>query len=75
MFRTSAGLLILVALATAWLEGTLLYLLAALLCVVAPTLVMVWNLRGDPDVEAIRNATARYAYVFAVGLIPLFLMS
>lgn len=75
VFRITAALLILVAFATAWLVGTVSYLLAILLCVIVPTLVMVGYLQGDPDVRVIRNATARFGYVFVLGLIPLFLMS
>jgi 4-hydroxybenzoate polyprenyltransferase len=74
-FRLTAGVLILLALATAWMVGTTLYLLAALVCIVAPTLIIVRYLRGDPDIGVIQNATTRFGYVFALGLVPLFLMA
>jgi 4-hydroxybenzoate polyprenyltransferase len=73
-FRLTAGTLILLALATAWLVGTIPYLLATLACIVAPTLIIVRYLRGDPDVGVIQDATTRFGYVFALGLVPLFLM-
>ena len=74
VFRGAAAILIFLALATAWLVGTTLYLVASLACIVAPTLIIVVLLRGDPDLEVIQDATARFGYVFALGLIPLFLM-
>jgi 4-hydroxybenzoate polyprenyltransferase len=74
VFRVAAGLLILVTGAAALLVGTLPFLLASLLCIVAPTLIIVHHLRGDPGAEVIQDATARFGYVFALGLIPLFLM-
>jgi 4-hydroxybenzoate polyprenyltransferase len=75
VFRLTAGTLILLALATAWLVGTTPYLLASLVCIVAPTLMIVRYLRGDPDIGVIQNATTRFGYVFALGLVPLFLMA
>jgi 4-hydroxybenzoate polyprenyltransferase len=75
VFRVTTAVLIVVALATVWLEGTIPFLLASLLCIVIPTLVMVGYLRGDPDVGVIQNATARFGFMFALGLIPLFLMT
>jgi 4-hydroxybenzoate polyprenyltransferase len=74
VFRVTAGVLILMALATAWLIGTIPYFLASLFCIVAPTVIIVRYLRGDPDVGVIHDATTRFGYVFALGLIPLMLM-
>lgn len=75
VFRVTAGILVVMALASTWLIGTFPYLLASLLFIVAPTLVIVRYLRGDPDVGVIEDATARFGYVFALGLVPLFLMT
>jgi hypothetical protein len=75
VFRVTVAILVVVALATVWLEGTIPFLLASLLCIVVPALFMVGYLRGDPDVGVIQNATARFGFVFALGLVPLFLMT
>jgi 4-hydroxybenzoate polyprenyltransferase len=75
VFRLTSVVLIAVALAAVWLEGTIPFLVASLLCIVVPTLIIVGYLRGDPEVRVVQNATARFGLVFAVGLIPLFLMT
>jgi 4-hydroxybenzoate polyprenyltransferase len=75
VFRLSAGILIVMAIASTWLVGTFPYLLASLVFIVAPTLIIIRYLRGDPDVGVIQDATTRFGYVFALGLVPLFLMA
>jgi 4-hydroxybenzoate polyprenyltransferase len=74
VFKSAAVAFCVAAVAVAPIVNSLVYLMAALVCAVAPTVYTLRLVRGTPTPEAIENAISFSGRVFGLGIIPILLM-
>jgi geranylgeranylglycerol-phosphate geranylgeranyltransferase len=75
VFRWSSALFCVASPAAYLFVDNVPYLVASLLCAIAPALRTVRMVRGVPSVEAVNKAVAFSGLVFASGLVPLLLLT